>query len=139
MKILGLQPRYRLYLPEYKTYTEPVSVGYVYVMKLEHMSEKKLHARGVGAYLSKTLTPVQGKKRGGGQQFGEYDLYSMLAWGSKYIVDEIQGPLSSDHVTKNEMISEILRKGDCSFRPAKTNPVKELFTALTRAIHLEVI
>ena len=138
MKFLGLSPRYKLYLPEYKIYTDPVSVGYVYVMKLEHMSEKKLHARGVGSYVSKTLTPVSGKKRGGGQQFGEYDLYSMLAWGSKYIVDEVQGPLSSDHVTKNEMISEIIRKGGCKFRPSRTNTVKDLFNCLMNAIHLVV-
>jgi len=137
LNLLGLKPRYKLYLPEYDTTTDPVAVGYVYVMKLEHMSEKKLHARGVGTYTSKTLAPVGGKKRGGGQQFGEYDLYSMLSWGSKYIVDEVQGPLSSDHVTKNEMISEIVKKGDADFRPARTNPVKEFYQTLLKAIHIE--
>jgi len=137
LKVCGLKPAYPLYLPKYGRKTNPVSVGYIYVNKLEHISEKKIHTRSTGTYKQSTLTPVAGKKRGGGQQFGEYETYSLLAWDCPIILDEFHGPLSSDHVTKNEMISEIIKTGETTFRYAKTDPVRETFTALMLAIHVK--
>lgn len=135
--ICGLKPRYNLYLPEYDVKTsDPVAVGYVYVLKLEHMAEKKIHARGVGPYMERTMAPTSGKRREGGAQAGEYDIYSLIAWDCPTIVDEILGPLSSDHAVKNQIISEIIQTGSGSFRPAKTNPVKDLFMQTMLAIHL---
>ena len=106
--IMGLKPRYRLKLKEFDIVTDPVAVGYVYEQKLEHMSSKKIASRGVGPYVSTTLAPTAGKKRGGGQQMGENDLYGLLSWDTPVLIDEFFGPLSSDHVTKNEMVSECI-------------------------------
>jgi len=136
LTLCGLKPRYPLFVPEYNFKTDPVSVGYVYVMKLEHMSEKKIHARGVGPYVEQTMAPTGGKKRGGGQQLGEYDMYSLLSWDCPTMVDEFFGPASSDHATKNEMISEIIQGGETTHKEAKSNPVKDLFIHTMLAIHL---
>ena len=136
MKMIGVKPRYPLKIPEYNIVTEPVSVGYIYVMKLEHMSEKKIYARGVGPYLSRTLSPTAGRRSSGGQKMGEYDNYSLLSWNCPIVIDEFFGPLSSDHVTKNEMISEVIQNGTTNYKVAKTNPVKDLFGNMMLAIHL---
>jgi len=139
MKYLGLKARYELYVPEFDAKTDPVPVGYIYVMKLEHMSEKKLHARGTGAYISKSLAPVRGKRRGGGQRFGEYESYSLISWNSPHIVDEMMGPLSIDHVAKNEIISEIIRKGTAKFRLPKTNQIKDIMVNTLLSVNLNIL
>lgn len=137
MKTVDLKPRYKLYLPEYDTHSDPVAVGYIYVSKLEHIAEKKISMRGVGPYVEKTKLPTAGKARSGGQALGEYDIYSLLAWDCATLVDEFLGPVASDHVTKNEMVSEIIQKGETNFKASKTNPVKDLYLNMMLAIHLE--
>lgn len=137
LDIVGLQPSYKLKLPEYNLTTDPVAVGFVLVQKLEHMSSKKLAARGVGPYVSSTLTPTAGKKKGGGQKFGESDLYGLLAWDCPVVIDEMFGPLASDHPTKNEMIAEITQTGNTTFRQSKTHPEKDLLNNMIIACHLE--
>jgi DNA-directed RNA polymerase beta subunit len=101
------------------------------------LSDKKLHARSTGPYTSTLLTPSHGKKRDGGQQIGEYDAYSLLAWDCPIVLDEFFGSLSSDHKTKNEIIAEIIQTGEGSFKASKSNPVKDLFNAYMLAIHLQ--
>lgn len=137
LNIMGLKPRYPLKLKEFNTTTDPVAVGYIYEQKLEHMSAKKMASRGIGPYVSSTLAPTAGKKRGGGQQMGENDLYGLLSWDTPIIIDEFFGPLSSDHVTKNEMVSEIIQTGKTTFKQYKTNPVKDRLGAYMLASHLE--
>lgn len=139
LKFLGLSHRYSLHLPEYNVDTDPVSVGYLYVVKLEHISEKKIASRGVGPYVGKTSAPSAGRKRDGGQKMGEYDFYSLLAWDCPILVDEFFGPLSADHSTKNEMISEIIQSGSTNFKATRMNPVKDLFANLMTAVHLTAI
>lgn len=135
MKYLGLKPRYKLWIPKLNTYSDPVAVGYVYVMKLEHMSEKKLHARSVGKYTPK-LVPVRGKRLGGGQRFGEYEVYSLLTWDAYHIIDEMLGPLSSDHVSKNALISEIIKKGSASFKKPVFNPIMEMLYSYLLSVNI---
>jgi len=137
LTVIGLKPHYPLELPEFKVKTKPVGVGVVFVQKLEHMSSKKLASRGVGPYVSTTLAPTAGKKRGGGQKIGESDLYGLLSWDCPILIDEFFGPMSGDHITKNEMIAEIVQTGSTEFREPKTNPVKERLGAFMLAIHLE--
>lgn len=137
LAMLGLKPRYQLYLPEFKSKTSPIAVGYQYLNKLEHMSEKKIHSRGVGTYVARTLAPVAGKRRGGGQSLGEHDAYGFLVWDVPYVLEEFFGALSSDHQTKNQLISEIVQKGKTNFQEAKANPVKEMLGQYMAAIHLE--
>lgn len=140
MKMVDVKPRYSLYLPHYDTSSDPVAVGYLYVTKLEHIAEKKLSARSVGAYVEKTKLPASGgKSKAKSQALGEYDIYSLLAWDCPIMVDEFLGPVASDHVVKNEMISQIIQEGDCDFKATKTNPVKDLYLNMMLAIHLESI
>lgn len=136
LKFLNLKSRYSLFLPEYNKKVDPVSVGWIFVSKLEHMSEKKIHARGIGPYVSRTMSPTGGKRSFGGQTLGEYDMYSLLAWGAPTLIDEFFGPMSTDHITKNEMISEIIQKGETSYRVPKSIPSREIFANMMLAIHL---
>jgi len=135
--VLGLKTAYPLKLDKYGITTKPVGVGYIYVVKLEHISEKKIHARGMGGYVSKTLAPTQGKKVGGGQKLGEYDLYSLLSWDVPVLIDEFFGPLSNDHVTKIDMVSQIIQTGKTTYRTPVDNPTREMFTQFMTALHLE--
>ena len=135
--MLGLKPAYPLKLEEYNVKTEPVAIGYVYMQKLEHLSEKKMSSRGVGSYVSKTLAPTAGKRRGGGQKVGEYDMYSLLAWDAPHVIDEFFGPLSSDHTAKNQMIYEVIQNGETNMQKTTMNPVKDQLTQMMLAIHLE--
>ena len=135
--ILGLQTKYNLEIPGITEKSEAVAVGYLYVSKLEHQVEKKLHGRGIGPYVAKTGAPTGGKRRGGGQKMGEGDLYSLLAMDSPHIIEEFFGPLSSDQVTKNQMVYDVIQNGTTTFMPSKTNPVKDMFGQLMIAIHLD--
>ena len=138
LRVIGLEPSYKLKLPEFGIVTDTkMPVGYMYVNKLEHMSEKKIHARGTGSYISKTLAPTAGKRREGGQKVGEGDLYGLLAWDSPILIEEFFGPSSSDHLVKNEMISNIVQNGQTEHIQSKTNPVKDMFGSMMMAIHLE--
>lgn len=138
LQYLDLKTKYKLYLPEYRRWTDPVSMGYMYVFKLEHQSEKKIYARSVGGYKMGTLQPTAGKRRGGGQKIGEGDLYALLSWDVPTVIDEFFGPLSADHVTKYELISEIVQTGKTSYREPKTNPINDIFSQLLKSIHIQV-
>lgn len=137
LKLLGLKTKYPLYIPDYDMTTNPVAIGYMYVSKLEHQSEKKIHARSTGSYLTGSLAPPAGKSRDGGAAMGEYDIYSLLSYDAKIVVDELFGPMSSDHGSKNEMIADIINTGTTNFRLTKSNPVKEMFKNMLVAIHVE--
>lgn len=130
MKLLNLKEGYNLYLPNYSTKTNYlVPLGYMYMTKLEHMGESKIHARATGPLVSKTLQPTGGKSREGGQRLGEMDTYSFLSYNATITLSELMGPLSDDRVTQNEMISEIIQTGEVEFKPTKTSPVKDLLNA----------
>lgn len=138
LKFLNLKPAYKLYLPEYGRYSRDViSVGYLYVFKLEHMVEKKIHVRSTGGYNGPAMLPTRGKRRGGGQAIGEGDAYSLLSWDAPSIITEFFSALSNDHKTKNQMISEVIQTGKTNLKEIKNeNPTKELFMAYMTAIHL---
>jgi len=139
MGILGLKDRYKLKIPEYNRTTDPVAVGYMYYHKLEHVSEKKIHARGVGPYTSRTFAPTAGKKASGGNKIGEFDLYSLFSWDCPTLIDEFYGPISSDHGTKNEMISDIIHGGKTDFKKSKGGAEKDLFYQMMVGLHLEIV
>lgn len=137
LQFLGLKPAYKLKLPEYNRYSDPIAVGYMYVNKLEHQSEKKIHSRSTGAYVTGTLAPSAGKKRGGGQKLGEGDLYSLLSWDVPIVIDEMFGGMSSDHMVKHQLISDIVQTGDAEFRVSENNPVRNIFSMMMTAILLQ--
>ncbi len=130
MKILGLKSGYKLYIPEYNTKTNyEVPVGYMYITKLEHMGDSKLHARSTGPVTSKTMQPSVGKRREGGQRLGEMDTYSFLSYNATSTLAELMGPMSDDHISKNEMISEIIQTGSAEYKVTQASPAKDLLNA----------
>ena len=138
LKMLGLKPRYRVRIKEYDNMLtgDPVAVGFIYVMKLEHMVEKKIQARSIGPYVAKTMAATQGRKRQGGQTVSEGDIYSLIAWQSYTIIDELHGAHAGDHISKNLEISDIIQNGSAKYRPAQSNPMKDLFSNMMLAVHL---
>lgn len=130
LDVLDLKTKYKLYLPEYNTYTNyEVPFGYMYIYKLEHMGDMKIHARSTGPVVGKVLQPTAGKAREGGQRLGEQESLSFISYGALLSLQEFFGPLSDDHVTKNEIISDIIQTGHAPYRVPKTNPAKDLLSA----------
>ncbi len=130
LKALGLKPGYKLKLPEYNTSTKySVPVGYMYILKLEHIGAEKLHVRSTGPVTSKTLQPTAGKRREGGQRMGELDTYSFISYNCPNLLAEFFGPLSDDHITKNEILADIIQSGNAKYRPAKESPVRDLLNS----------
>ena len=127
---LDLKPGYKLYLPEYGTYTQKeVSVGYTYLAKLEHIGELKVHARSTGPVTTKTGQPTAGKRHEGGQRIGELDSFSIISYNVLNLLSELLGPMSDDMISRNEMMSEIINTGECKFRIPKVSMARELLGA----------
>jgi len=138
MKFLGLKSGYNLFIPEYGVKTaKPVPVGYMYMTKLEHIGEAKLHARSTGPVTSKTRQPTAGKRSEGGQRMGEMETYAFLSYNCPKTLAEFFGPLSDDHVTKNEMIADIIQDGNTKYRVAKSSPAKDLLNAYMTGLMLD--
>lgn len=134
---LGLKPNYKTRLKDGRM-TKEVSVGYMYVYKLEHQGDKKIQSRSTGGYTTGTLEPIAQGARGKASKSGEYDIYSLLAWDCPVLIDELLGPMSNDHKSKNELIAEIINTGKGSFKISKSNPTKDLFYQYLTAMHLEI-
>jgi DNA-directed RNA polymerase beta subunit len=141
LSVMSLKPEYKLKIKlqeedDREIITSPVAVGYMYIFRLEHISDKKLHTRSTGAYQAGTLAATAGKKRDGGVLVGEYDVYGLLAYDAKTVISEVFGSLSGDHATKYELISEIIRTGKAAFRKGKTNPSQDMFVQHMVSMHL---
>jgi DNA-directed RNA polymerase beta subunit len=137
IKKLKLQTGYRLTLPEYNTKTlSPVPFGYLYISKLEHIGEMKTHSRSTGPMTGKTLQPTAGKRREGGQRFGEGDTWALASYNCPILLSEFFGALSDDVVSKNEIITEIVQTGSADFREAKASPTKDLLNAYFTSLML---
>jgi DNA-directed RNA polymerase beta subunit len=138
LKSINLKSGYKLKLPEFNTYTkQEVPVGYMYIQKLEHISELKAHSRATGPITGKTRQPTSGKRREGGQRFGEMDTYALMTYNCPNLLAEIFGPLSDDHATKNEIIAEIVATGGADYRVPKFSPAKDLLNSYMRGLGLE--
>ena len=138
LKALEKKPAYKLFLPEYNTWTKSgVPVGYMYMSKLEHIAGLKMHARSTGPMTSKTLQPTAGKRREGGQRLGELDTYSIISYNATKLLSELMGPLSDDMLSKNEMISEIITGGEASFKYTRGSLAKDLLACYFIALMLD--
>jgi DNA-directed RNA polymerase subunit beta len=92
---------------------QAVVVGYIYMMKLNHLVADKIHARAVGPYSLITQQPLGGKAQYGGQRFGEMEVWALEAYGAAYTLQELL-TVKSDDVTGRTKIYESLVKGDNS-------------------------
>lgn len=90
-------------------FDQPVTVGCMYVMKLNHMVEDKLHARSVGPYSLVTQQPLGGKAQFGGQRFGEMEVWALEAYGAAYTLQELLTYKSDDVVGRHKVYETIVR------------------------------
>ena len=89
---------------------QPVTVGYIYMLKLHHLVDDKIHARATGPYSLITQQPLGGKARTGGQRFGEMEVWGLEAYGSAYVLQELL-TVKSDDVEGRTKIYETMVKG----------------------------
>ncbi|MCX7836414.1 MAG: DNA-directed RNA polymerase subunit beta, partial [candidate division WOR-3 bacterium] len=92
-------------------FKEKAVVGYIYMMKLIHMVDDKIHARSVGRYSLVTQQPLGGKAQFGGQRFGEMEVWALEAYGAAYTLQEML-TIKSDDVEGRTELFESLIKGD---------------------------
>jgi DNA-directed RNA polymerase subunit beta len=112
-----------------EAFEQKVTVGYIYMMKLHHLVDDKIHARATGPYSLITQQPLGGKARFGGQRFGEMEVWALEAYGAANILQELL-TVKSDDVDGRAKIYESMVKGDNTLEPGK--PVS--FDVLTHEI-----
>ena len=88
-----------------------MTVGYIYMMKLSHLVDDKIHARSIGPYSLVTQQPLGGKAQFGGQRFGEMEVWALEAYGAAYTLQEML-TVKSDDVTGRCRIYEAIVKGE---------------------------
>ncbi len=119
--------------------TNKVTVGYMYMMKLEHMVDDKIHARSTGPYSLITQQPLGGKAQFGGQRVGEMEVWAFEAYGAAHLLQEIL-TIKSDNIDgRNEIYSAIV-KGNMDFNPG----IPESFNVLLKelkslALNIELV
>jgi len=92
-------------------FREPVGIGYMYILKLTHMVDDKLHARSTGPYSMITQQPLGGKAQFGGQRFGEMEVWAMEAYGAAWALQELL-TIKSDDVAGRVKVYEAIVKGE---------------------------
>src|SRR5215204_4479501 len=110
-------------------FEQDVTVGYIYMLKLSHLVDDKIHARSIGPYSLITQQPLGGKAQFGGQRFGEMEVWALEAYGSAHILQELL-TAKSDDVIGRAKIYEAIVKGDASFTPG----LPESFNVLIREL-----
>ncbi len=97
-------------------FDQEVTVGYIYIMKLIHLVDDKIHARSIGPYSLVTQQPLGGKAQFGGQRFGEMEVWALEAYGAAYTLQELL-TVKSDDVVGRTRIYESIVKGEHSLHP----------------------
>ena len=112
-----------------RRFDNPVTVGYVYFLKLHHLVDDKIHARATGPYSLVTQQPLGGKAQFGGQRFGEMEVWALEAYGAAYTLQEIL-TVKSDDVTGRVKTYEAIVKGHNVPRPGVPESFKVLIKEL---------
>ena len=110
-----------------KLSTVQVTVGYIYMLKLHHLVDDKIHARSIGPYSLVTQQPLGGKAQFGGQRFGEMEVWALEAYGAAYTLQEML-TVKSDDVAGRTKVYEALYAGDDTFEAG----IPEASTFLSR-------
>ena len=92
-------------------FAEDITVGVIYMMKLIHLADDKIHARSIGPYSLVTQQPLGGKAQFGGQRFGEMEVWALEAYGASYMLQEMLTVKSDDVIGRSKMYEAIV-KGD---------------------------
>ena len=110
-------------------FAQNVTVGYIYMLKLSHLVDDKIHARSIGPYSLITQQPLGGKAQFGGQRFGEMEVWALEAYGAAHILQELL-TAKSDDVYGRAKIYEAIVKGEPGIEPG----VPESFNVLVREL-----
>ena len=94
-----------------EAYDNPITTGYMYILKLHHLVDDKIHARSTGPYSMITQQPLGGKAQFGGQRFGEMEVWALEAYGSAYCLQELL-TIKSDDVLGRVKVYEAIVKGE---------------------------
>ena len=132
LKLAGLPESGQTFLIDGRTgekFDRPVTVGYMYMLKLNHLVDDKMHARSTGPYSLVTQQPLGGKAQFGGQRFGEMEVWALEAYGASYTLQEMLTVKSDDVIGRTAMYENIVR-GDHRMEAA----VPESFNVLEKEI-----
>ncbi|WP_306364550.1 DNA-directed RNA polymerase subunit beta [Nocardia sp. CC227C] len=120
-------------------FPHPVAVGYMYILKLHHLVDDKIHARSTGPYSMITQQPLGGKAQFGGQRFGEMECWAMQAYGAAYTLQELL-TIKSDDVVGRVKVYEAIVKGDNIPEPGVPESFKVLLKELqSLCLNVEVL
>ena len=112
-----------------EAFDRPVTVGYMYMLKLNHLVDDKMHARSTGSYSLVTQQPLGGKAQFGGQRFGEMEVWALEAYGAAYTLQEMLTVKSDDVAGRTKMYKNIV-DGDHRMEPG----MPESFNVLVKEI-----
>ena len=113
MRLAGISPGGKVRLRDGRTgetFANPVTVGEIYMLKLSHLVDDKIHARSIGPYSLVTQQPLAGKAQFGGQRFGEMEVWALEAYGAAHTLQEIL-TVKSDDVNGRSRVYEAIVKG----------------------------
>jgi DNA-directed RNA polymerase subunit beta len=120
-------------------FPEPISVGYMYILKLHHLVDDKIHARSTGPYSMITQQPLGGKAQFGGQRFGEMEVWALEAYGSAYTLQELL-TIKSDDVHGRVKVYEAIVKGENIPEPGVPESFKVLIKEMqSLCLNVEVL
>ncbi len=130
LEMAGLDPSGQVTLYDGRTgepFDRKVTVGYIYMLKLHHLVDDKIHARSIGPYSLVTQQPLGGKAQFGGQRFGEMEVWALEAYGAAYTLQEML-TVKSDDVAGRTKVYEAIVRGDDTFEAG----VPESFNVLVK-------
>ena len=130
LKLAGLDESGQVELFDGRTgdqFDRKVTVGYIYMLKLHHLVDDKIHARSIGPYSLVTQQPLGGKAQFGGQRFGEMEVWALQAYGAAYTLQEML-TVKSDDVVGRTKVYEAIVKGDDTFEAG----IPESFNVLVK-------
>ena len=132
LKVAGLNETGQEKLTDGRTgeeFSRPVTVGYIYMLKLHHLVDDKIHARSIGPYSLVTQQPLGGKAQFGGQRFGEMEVWALQAYGAAFTLQEML-TVKSDDVSGRTKVYESIVRGDDNFETG----VPESFNVLVKEL-----
>ena len=132
MRLSGLTPGGKIRVRDGRTgeaFANPVTVGEIYMLKLSHLVDDKIHARSIGPYSLVTQQPLAGKAQFGGQRFGEMEVWALEAYGAAHILQEML-TVKSDDVNGRSRVYEAIVKGQNLPEPG----IPESFNVLVKEL-----
>jgi DNA-directed RNA polymerase subunit beta len=139
-KLIGLNGKQTLFNGRTgEPYDNPITTGYMYILKLAHLVDDKIHARSTGPYSMITQQPLGGKAQFGGQRFGEMEVWALEAYGAAYCLQELL-TIKSDDVLGRVKVYEAIVKGDNIPEPGVPESFKVLMKEMQAlCINVEVL